>query len=149
MPAPRAGKARNDQVRGTTETMTTSCCCPHSWLQGAAAAGPRKPAAATQLPAPVLVYPRQSLAYPSLLSPLAVPFPKLRDMPSSRQPPQGLFLCPGPSGSLPELSAPGTELAAWLPPQDTGFTLLRVRLLRRVTLSVKAPCGPARVLAAV
>lgn len=102
---PHRGQARPGMTRfgEPRKPCPLPAACPHSWLQGAVGAGPRKPASAPHppphLPAPVLVSPRQSLAYPSWLFPLWGT-PKLRDTAfGSECLPQGLSLCPGPTVS--------------------------------------------------
>lgn len=110
----RPGVAR---FRGTMETMTTSCCCPHSWLQGAGAAGLRKPAAAV-LPTPqaactCLGLSQAETCLPLLAAPLWSPHALLSEAQNhclqagsplifgSECLPRGLFLAWGPQSSFP------------------------------------------------
>lgn len=111
---PHHGQARPGMTRfrEPRKPCPLPAACPHSWLQGAVGAGPRKPASAPPPPTapPACTCLGLPQAEPCLSFP-AIPFvgnpPKLRDTAfkqaaqtfGSECLPQGLSRCPGPTVS--------------------------------------------------
>lgn len=120
---PHRGQARPGMTRfgEPRKPCPLPAACPHSWLQGAVGAGPRKPASAPP-PRPTCLH--LSWSPPGRAWPILPGYSLCGEPPSSETLPLGLSAshraCPYARGpwSLPELSAPGTELAACLPPHS-------------------------------